>query len=209
MKTILVFSHNHNTFDKKKLLENMHPDFCKISPKRIEDFIRCSPLEDNIKKFFIEDIDEMLKLYLPGQPAMKPDVLEGIKKIEKEREELARKQMEEQDANNSGKIMLQREGMPPMELQPFQIIELLQQNQNQMQQMMNKINEQEKMIQNLQKLLLARGNVSQRNIVKCNEVKETDSESNINIDLSEQPLEKYRNLEKPPSKLEPNIWKTD
>ena len=29
MKTILVFSHNHNTFDKKNMLNNEHPDFFK------------------------------------------------------------------------------------------------------------------------------------------------------------------------------------
>jgi hypothetical protein len=154
MKTILVFSHNHNTFDKKRLLENMHPDYCKISPKRIEDFIRCSPLEDNIKKFFIEDIDNLLEKYLPGEPKMKPDVLEGIKKIEKQRQEISKKQLEDQNSYNCGKIMFQQEGMPPIELQPSQIIELLQQNQTQMQIMTNKINEQEQIIQNLQKLLI-------------------------------------------------------
>ena len=31
MKAILVFSHEHNTFDKRKLLENPHPNFVKES----------------------------------------------------------------------------------------------------------------------------------------------------------------------------------
>ena len=158
MKTILVFSHNHNTFDKKKLLENMHPDYCKESPKCVEDFIRCSPLEDKIKQFFVNDIDGLLKEYLPGEPAMKPDVLLDIKRIEKEREEMAKKQMEEQQANGNGKIMLQRDGLPPIELQPNQIIEILQQNQNQMQMMMQKINEQEQMIKMLQEMLVTQRN---------------------------------------------------
>ena len=56
MKTILVFSHTHNTFDKKKLLENPHPDFFKESNKRIKDFIR-KPEEAAIKKFFLEDVE--------------------------------------------------------------------------------------------------------------------------------------------------------
>ena len=58
-----IFSHNHNTFDKKRLLENMHPQYCKESPKTVEDFIRCSPLEDNIKQFFVNDIDNEKYFY--------------------------------------------------------------------------------------------------------------------------------------------------
>jgi glycosyltransferase involved in cell wall biosynthesis len=154
MKTILVFSHNHNTFDKKRLLENMHPQYCKESPKTVEDFIRCSPLEDNIKQFFVNDIDNLLKSYSPGEPSMKPDVLKDIKRIEKEREEMVKKQIEENALNNSGKIMFQQEGMPPVELHPTKIVELLQNNQHQMQMMMQKINEQEQTIKKLQELLL-------------------------------------------------------
>jgi glycosyltransferase involved in cell wall biosynthesis len=154
MKTILVFSHNHNTFDKKRLLENMHPQYCKESPKTVEDFIRCCPLEDNIKQFFVNDIDNLLKSYSPGEPSMKPDVLKDIKRIEKEREEMVKKQIEENALNNSGKIMFQQEGMPPVELHPTKIVELLQNNQHQMQMMMQKINEQEQTIKKLQELLL-------------------------------------------------------
>ena len=33
-KTILVFSHIHNTFDKKTLLTNAHPQFTKVSEKK-------------------------------------------------------------------------------------------------------------------------------------------------------------------------------
>ena len=34
LKTILVFSHEHNTFDKRKLLDNPHPDYFKPSTKK-------------------------------------------------------------------------------------------------------------------------------------------------------------------------------
>ena len=40
LKTILVFSHNHNTFDKKKLLENPNPQFTKVSEKTVDHFIK-------------------------------------------------------------------------------------------------------------------------------------------------------------------------
>jgi glycosyltransferase involved in cell wall biosynthesis len=184
MKTILVFSHNHNTFDKKKLLENMHPDFCKYSSKRIEDFIRNSPLEDNIKKFFVHDIEELLQKYSPGEPAMKPDVLQKIKEIEIERENMAKAHMNE---NNQGKILFQSEGGPPIELQPEQIIQILQQNQHQMQNMMNKINEQEEIIKKLTKLLYDKS--------------KKDSSERSEGELSYKPIENVP----PRSKSEPMI----
>ena len=59
MKTILCFSHEQNTFDKRKLLDNPHPDFVKESPKKVTDFIRLEK-EATIKKFFMEDIDPLL-----------------------------------------------------------------------------------------------------------------------------------------------------
>jgi glycosyltransferase involved in cell wall biosynthesis len=74
VKTILVFSHIHNTFDKKKLLDNQHPQFCKPSPKTVDTFISGNKSEET-KKFFLEDIDALLTAYSPGDPSMKPDVL--------------------------------------------------------------------------------------------------------------------------------------
>ena len=39
MKSILVFSHDHNSFDKKHLLEN--PNQCmSVSDKKVEDFVK-------------------------------------------------------------------------------------------------------------------------------------------------------------------------
>ena len=40
MKAILVFSHEHNTFDKRKMLDNPHPDYFKESPKTVDMFIK-------------------------------------------------------------------------------------------------------------------------------------------------------------------------
>ena len=37
MKVILVFSHEHNTFDKRKLLVNANPDVVRDSPKKVMD----------------------------------------------------------------------------------------------------------------------------------------------------------------------------
>jgi glycosyltransferase involved in cell wall biosynthesis len=88
-KTILVFSHDHNTFDKKKLLDSKGPNnpFIKETKWTVDDFI-CQSFEGPIRKFFMEDIDIMLARYEPGIPAYKPDVIEQTKELEKKRMEM-------------------------------------------------------------------------------------------------------------------------
>ena len=82
LKCILVFSHNQNSFDKKKLLE--HPNqFVKESNKKIEDFVK----EEDVKKFFMEDIDALLEKYEPGDIKNKPDVLKQMDDMAKQRKE--------------------------------------------------------------------------------------------------------------------------
>ena len=95
-KTILVFSHDHNTFDKKTLLDNQHPKYCKPSDKKVEDFIK----EENLKNFYV-NVEEVLKDYNPGLPSMKPDVLDQIEKISKEREQKKNEMMSRMENNNS------------------------------------------------------------------------------------------------------------
>lgn len=119
MKTILCFSHEQNTFDKRKLLDNPHPDFVKESTKKVTDFI-CLEKEAAVKKFFMEDIDPLLENYEPGNPIMKPDVIKQIAEIEKEREKMIQEEM----ANN-GQIMLNQPGKPPVPMTMTQIAELL------------------------------------------------------------------------------------
>ena len=84
MKTILVFSHNHNSFDKKMLLKdgtNKYVNKSKITP---EDFIR----EKEILNFFMHDIDELLDSYEPGKSEFKPDVLKQMEEIKQRRENI-------------------------------------------------------------------------------------------------------------------------
>ena len=121
LKTILVFSHEHNTFDKRKLLENPHPDFLKESPKTVDMFIRQAN-EASIKNFFMNDIDALLKDYEPGEPKMKPDVLKQIKQIEADRQ----KQMQ-QGAPMGGQLMINEEGKQPRLITNDQIVVLMNQ----------------------------------------------------------------------------------
>jgi hypothetical protein len=119
MKTILCFSHEQNTFDKRKLLENPHPNYVKESTKKITDFIRLEK-EGNIKKFFMEDIDPLLEKYEPGNPKMKPDVLKQIAQIEKDRDNMVQEEM-----SKNGQIMMNQPGKPPTTMSMTQVAELL------------------------------------------------------------------------------------
>jgi glycosyltransferase involved in cell wall biosynthesis len=77
MKVILVFSHEHNTFDKRTLLQNMgKPNSGRqISTRAVTDFIK----EPALLRFYMCDVDAALRTYDPGHPSMKPDVLQQIR----------------------------------------------------------------------------------------------------------------------------------
>jgi hypothetical protein len=143
MKTILCFSHEHNTFDKRRLLEAGYNEFMKESPKTVEHFIK-NASEASIKKFFMDDIDGLLLKYEPGEPKMKPDVLKQIQEILEER----RKEMEKEQAQNA-KIVLQRPGEAPMEISPAQAVEMMKAQQQEIAKRDARIAELEKIIQKL------------------------------------------------------------
>jgi len=89
LKTILVFSHIHNTFDKKELLNQQENKFMKISDKTIDDFIQ----DQSIKDFFMKDIDNILSNYDFGKVENKPEVLNQIKEITDKKNQLIQQQL--------------------------------------------------------------------------------------------------------------------
>ena len=131
LKTILVFSHIQNTFDKKKLLDNPNNLF-KESDKTVDMFIRHS-YETQIKSFFLKDIDKKLENYKHGDPIMKPDVLKQIKELEAEREQMMK--------NQGGQILMQRPGEEPRPLNQQEILQLIQNQQNEIKTLTDKLNE--------------------------------------------------------------------
>ena len=124
VKSILVFSHEHNTFDKRKLLETPNPQYVKVSEKTVDTFIK----ESDMKQFYMNDIEELLADYEPGRPCMKPDVLENMIRIEESR----RKEAENMAKNlaSQGSIMIQKDGGPPTVLKGDEIVKLLRQQQD-------------------------------------------------------------------------------
>jgi hypothetical protein len=121
MKVILVFSHEHNTFDKRKLLINANPDVVRDSPKKVMDFIK----DNALRRFYMSELEGLLANYEPGRPEMKPDVIEQTLKLEKERTKMA----EETAASAGGKIILQEPGKEPVALNNQQVVQIIQQLQ--------------------------------------------------------------------------------
>jgi glycosyltransferase involved in cell wall biosynthesis len=136
-KTILVFSHIHNTFDKKTLLDNPHPNYCKPSDKKVEDFVKSKEL----KEFFM-NVDDELEKYDFGKPINKPEVLRQTNKIAEER----KKMVEEARKNNEGKIIVEQNGKQVV-LNNEQIVEILKQQNQKIQELIKKIMVQESIIQ--------------------------------------------------------------
>jgi len=151
LKAILVFSHEHNTYDKRKMLDNQHPDFFRESDKTVDMFIR-NKSEKNVKDFFLRDIDKLLAAYEPGLPAMKPDVLKQIKEIEAEREKMVKEEMEKIQQN--APIVLQQPGQEPKQLTNSEVVNLIQEQQKQLATLVQKCGEYESMIVVLQKQLV-------------------------------------------------------
>ena len=80
LKTILVFSHSHNTYNKKKILSIPSSNVKEVD-KTVDDFIK----DNEIKTFFTKNIENMLSNYESGLPKYKPDVLMQMLDIEEKK----------------------------------------------------------------------------------------------------------------------------
>ena len=121
MKSILVFSHVHNSFDKKILLSQIPNPYVKESTKTVDTFVK----EDLVKQFFLEDIDQLLNNYEPGKPENKPDVIKQMEEMTQKRA-LMQKQQHQQHQHQQHQHQQQHE----MQQQ-------LQQNHNVIQHLLN------------------------------------------------------------------------
>ena len=192
-KTILVFSHIHNTFDKKKLLENGENQFQKTSPRTVDEFVK----EPELKDFYMNVIDGLLQNYKPGDPENKPDVLKQIKEIEEER----RKMIQQQQQGN-GKIILNQNGQQ-VELNNQQIVQIMQQQQEQLQKFSQLLQEKDKMIEQLQNKNedgfininnSNNDNNNNNNDTKIEELNKKIIESDVKINRLEEELKNNRNM---------------
>ena len=143
LKTILVFSHNQNTFDKKTLIDDTNPKFVPCQ-RKVEDFIK-NAFEADIKRFFVEEIDTVLENYTPGDPSMKPDVQKQFQELKKKREEEAKQ--------GGGQIILQQDGQEPRALTNQEIVILLDRQKNEIHSKNRKIAVLENLVQRLREQL--------------------------------------------------------
>jgi hypothetical protein len=141
-KTILVFSHEQNTFDKRKLLENPHPKLVKESDKLIKYFIK----EKHLMDFYL-NIGPLLVDYKPGDPSMKPDVLAQMIKIEESRRKNAENMLQKSGAG--GQINMTGADGKPVTLTNPQIIDIIQKQQQQLQTQQQQLQTQQVQMQQI------------------------------------------------------------
>ena len=142
-KTILVFSHIHNTFDKKKLLDQGENDYQKTSPRTVDEFVK----DEDMRHFYMEKIDGLLQNYQPGDPSNKPDVLKQIKEIEEER-----RNMTAQQNGSQGQIVLNQNGQQII-LNNEQIVQIIQKQQEQLQHFAKILEDKDKIVSGLESQL--------------------------------------------------------
>jgi glycosyltransferase involved in cell wall biosynthesis len=164
-KTILVFSHIQNTFDKKRLLNTPSPKFVPCDIK-IDEFIK-HDYENPIKQYFLVDIEKELAAYKPGDPIMKPDVIKQTKEIEKQREELQKKMMMEQ---GHGSIVIQRPGQEPHALNKQEIVGLLESQKKEIESRGKKIETLEMLVVKMRDELHRIKETQANNSPKCHDV---------------------------------------
>lgn len=103
-KSILVFSHNHNSFDKKELLKDGPNPTIHETPVTPAELVK----DAGILKFFMEDIDPLLDAYEPGRPENKPDVTKQLIEMRDKREKMMAEHLKKQSEyqNTMNKLQL-------------------------------------------------------------------------------------------------------
>ena len=81
LKTILVISHEQNTFDKRRLISPNNKQ-CNESGLKPQNFIK----NKELFTFYIEEVPKLLITYEAGNVSNKPDVLAEISRRDKERQ---------------------------------------------------------------------------------------------------------------------------
>ena len=80
LKTILVFSHNHNTFDKRRLIDT-NSQVCKESAMKVNQIVK----DKAMYHFYTKELDTLLQSYEAGEVKHKPEVLAEMKRRDQER----------------------------------------------------------------------------------------------------------------------------
>lgn len=88
LKTILVFRHIHNSFDKNELLNPEINSLSSLSDKTVSDFIT----DEELILFYSVEIDNILLPYKEGEVSNKPDIIESMKITNENRKKIIEQQ---------------------------------------------------------------------------------------------------------------------
>ena len=113
-KTILVFSHSQNSFDKKELLVATNSSWKEIDVS-VDEFVK----EADLKEFFMNTIETLLVDYDLGDQKHKTDVVESLRHLNEERDKMAQYM-----DSLKHKVLMNVNGQP-VALESGQVIELL------------------------------------------------------------------------------------
>ena len=81
LKSIIVFSHKHNSLNKERLLDNLELTKTVETNLQIDDYF----IDSSLKQFYTKDMNVLLETYEPGKPEYKPELLRQMKLMEDER----------------------------------------------------------------------------------------------------------------------------
>jgi hypothetical protein len=81
LKSIIVFSHKHNSLNKERLLDNLELTKTVETNLQIDDYF----IDSSLRQFYTRDMNVLLETYEPGKPEYKPELLRQMKLMEDER----------------------------------------------------------------------------------------------------------------------------
>lgn len=189
LKTILVFSHEHNTFDKRKLLNNPHPQLVKESDKNVDMFVR----EKDAKKFYMEEIEGLLENYEPGRPEMKPDVLIQMARLEKERNQKMEEMMKQQNQNdNNVKIMTKDNNGNDREVSKQELVGIITNQKEQLNKLNTIVKEMDELLETKDNTINKLRELNNSLLQKIKNYQTNQTENNINNDINDINIEKLQ-----------------
>ena len=104
LKTILVFSHEQNTFDKRKLIDTNNK-MCHESALKVKNFIK----NPSLQQFYMKEIDILLKSYELGELKYKPDVIIETKRRDVERAQQAHTTISIKNPDGTSRVLTPNE----------------------------------------------------------------------------------------------------
>jgi glycosyltransferase involved in cell wall biosynthesis len=128
MKTILVFSHPHNTFDKRDLLVNANEKIVKQSSLKVSNFIK----NPEIREFYVNGVESALLNYDAGNVKHKPDVVKQTVEIKEKREKMKEAAIIDEQKKQMTSIVLTQNGQQK-QMSVYDCAEFMRQQQESLQ----------------------------------------------------------------------------